>query len=475
MRFLFLIFLLFLSGCNPLQMKPLQPPAPPETYAAKQTEPVVQLSEKWWQDFHDPQLNQLQQQLFSNNLDLRQALYRLQQLEALQKKSGANLWPQINLQGAVSRDSTPGIIDDTLSTNKRFSVAAGYEVDLWNRLKDKEKAAELRRQAGEAEVQSLLLSLSAQLSEQYFLAVEQRAQLKLLKQQIKQRELFLQTVTERYLAGLSTGTEVYRAQQNLAVARTLIPEQQTILTRAQNSIALLLGQPPGTVQIERDTLPKLNNIVDIGLPADLLTRRPDIAATLLQLAAADRELAAALAARLPAINLSATLGRSFLHLGSGDIDGTFWSLALGLTQPLVDGGRRKAEAEQQQAIRAENLEAYRQAMLRALQEVETALVTARNDKIRADKLERQRQINHKSLVLTRDNYLYGLTDSRDLVNSQILQLEILRQQLRNLRQQLSDRITLARALGGSWMGKELTQQQQTLKTEQDEINDQNKD
>jgi len=465
------LFLLFLGACNPLQMKPLEPPDPPDNYATEQTKPVVQLSEQWWRDFQDPQLNQLQQQLFSNNLDLRQALYRLRQLEALQKINGASLWPQINLNGSINRDSTPGVFDDILSTNKRFSVAAGYELDVWNKLKDKKKAAELRRQAGEEEVKSLLLSLSAQLSEQYFLAVEQRAQLKLLKQQIKQRQLFLKTVTERYLAGLSTGTEVYRGQQNLAIAETLIPGHQTTLTRAQNSIALLLGQPPGSVLIDRDDLPKLNNIVDIGLPADLLIRRPDISATLLQLAAADRELAAALAARLPAINLSATLGRSFRHLSTGDIDGTFWSLALGLTQPLVDGGRRKAETERQEAIRAENLEAYRQAMLRALQEVETALATAANDTNKATKLERQRQINLKSLLLTRDNYLYGLTDSRDLVNSQILQLEILRQQLSNQRQQLSDRITLARALGGSWMNEELAQQQQTLKTEQDGTND----
>jgi len=470
MRLICLLFLL-LSACNPLKMEPLEPPKPPENYTTEQTEPVVQLSERWWEDFNDPQLNQLQQQLFSNNLDLRQALYRLRQLEALQRINGASLWPQINLNGSINRDSTPGRNDNILSTNKRFSVAAGYELDLWNKLKDREKAAELRRQAGEEEVQSLLLSLSAQLSEQYFLAVEQRAQLKLLDRQIKQRKIFLETVTDRYRAGLSTGTEVYRGQQNLAIAETLIPEHHTILTRAENSIALLLGQPPGSVQIERDELPQLNNLVDIGLPADLLVRRPDVAAALLQLSAADHELAAALAARLPSINLSATLGRSFRHLSTGDIDGTFWNLALGLSQPLVDGGRLKAESERQEAIRAENLEVYRQTMLRALRDVETALATAANDTNKATKLERQRHINQKSLLLTRDNYLYGLTDSRDLVNSQILQLEILRQQLSNQRQQLSDRITLARALGGSWMGEELTQQQQTMQTEQDKTNE----
>ncbi len=472
MRLLLLLLLpLLLSACNPLQMKPLEPPEPPGNYATEQTEPVVKLSERWWTDFHDPQLNRLQEQLFSNNLDLLQALYRLQQLDALQKMSGAALWPQVGLNGSISRDSVPGIVDDTISTNKRFSVAAGYEVDLWNKLRDKTTAAELRQQAGEMEVQSLLLSLSAQLSEQYFLAVEQRAQLELLKQQTVQRKVFLQTVTERYLAGLSTAVEVYRAQQNLAITATLVPEHQTTLTRAQNSIALLLGQLPGSVLIDRQELPQLNNIVDIGLPADLLTRRPDIAAVQLQLAAADRELAAALAAKLPAVNLSATLGRSFIDLSAGNITGTFWNLALGLTQPLIDGGLRQAEADRQEAIRAETLADYRQTMLNAFQEVETALVAETNNTVKATALEQQRQINQKNLRLTRDNYLYGLTDSRDLVNSQILQLEILRQQLNNQRQQLSNRITLARALGGSWTSEELTRQQQILNQEQDETND----
>jgi outer membrane protein TolC len=215
----------------------------------------------------------------------------------------------------------------------------------------------------------------------------------------------------------------------------------------------------------------LDNIVNIGLPADLLTRRPDVAAALLQLAAADQELAAALADRLPAINLSATLGRSVTHLSLGNIEGTFWNLALGLAQPLVDGGRRQAETERQKAIRAEKLVTYQQTLLSAVQEVETALATEINTTAKATRLERQRQINHNNLQLTQDNYLYGLTDSRDLLLSQIMQLEILSQQLNIQRQQLSNRITLARALGGSWMSAHLNQPQQTLKEQQDGSND----
>ncbi|MCF6267128.1 MAG: TolC family protein [Desulfuromusa sp.] len=340
-----LLSLLLLSACNPLRPEQLKLPESPENYATEQTEPGVQLSERWWTDFHDLQLNQLQQQLFSNNLDLRQALYRLQQLDALQKMTGATLWPQLNLNGSLNRDRFPGVLSDTTSTNTRISIAAGYEVDLWNKLRDKNNAAELRQQAGEKDVQTLLLSLSAQLTEQYFIAVEQRAHLELLKQQAVRKKEFLQTVTERYRVGLSTATEVYQAQQNLATVATLVPDRQTSLTRAENSIALLLGQLPGTISIDKKELPQLTNIVDIGLPANLLLRRPDVAAALLQLQAADRELAAALADQLPAINLSATLGHSATHLTAGNIEGTLWNLVLGLTQPLFDGGRRKAETE----------------------------------------------------------------------------------------------------------------------------------
>ncbi len=470
MRFL-LFCLLLLAACNPLRPSQLEPPEPPQSYATLQKGPITQLPEHWWEDFNDPRLNQLQQRLFSSNLTLRQALYRLQQLEALQKISGASLSPQLNLSGSLSRDQSPAMTGKTTSTTTSVSLAASYEIDLWNKLKDKDKAAELRLRAGESDVQALLLSLSAQLTEQYFLAVGQQAHLQLLKQQSALKADFLQTVTERYRTGLSTATEVYQAQQNLAIIETQIPEHQTALNQAENSIALLLGQRPGSVSITRDKLPQLNTVVDIGLPADLLSRRPDVAAAFLQLQAADHELAAALAERLPSINISATLGRSATHLAAGDIEGTFWNLLLGMAQPLIDGGRRQAETERQQAIRAEKLAAYQQTLLTAFQEVESSLVAESNSADKATRLEHQRQINEKNLQLTQNNYLNGLTDSRDLLLSQMAQLDILSQQLSNQQQRINNRITLARALGGSWMTEEVKQQQQTLKQEQDGTND----
>ena len=461
MRFI-LFFLLLITACSPLSQAQIDLPELPDKFSTEQIEPAIKLSEHWWTDFHDPQLNRLQQQLFSNNLDLRQALYRLKQLEALQKTSGAGLWPFLNLNGSFSRNRSPGIFQDITSTTSHISVAAGYEVDLWNKLKDKNKAAELRKQAGENEVQALLISLSAQLTEQYFLAVEQYAQLRLLEQQIDLNKDLLTTVTEHYRAGLATANELYQAQQNLVMLKTLIPQYQTTLIQAENSIALLLGQLPRTVIINRQQLPQLTTVIDIGLPADLLTRRPDVAAALLQLEAADRELAAALAERLPAINLTATLGHTMTQLTAGDIEGMFWNLALGFTQPLFDGGKRRAESDRQQALRAEQLAACRQTILTAIKEVETALIAEFNSTKKTALLEQQQQINLHNLFLTQNNYRSGLISSSDLLTSEIKQMEILSRQLSHQRQWLSDRITLVRALGGSWMTKEINQQRQTL-------------
>jgi outer membrane protein TolC len=138
-----------------------------------------------------------------------------------------------------------------------------------------------------------------------------------------------------------------------------------------------------------------------------------------------------------------------------------------LTQPLIDGGRRQAETERQKALRAEKLAIYQQTVLAALQEVETALAGEINATSKKTRLEQRQQINHKNLQLIQENYLYGLGDIRDLLLSQIMQLEILSQQVSNQRQLLSYRITLARALGGRWMEGEITRQQENLDKKQD--------
>lgn len=462
------LILLLITACNPLLPQNLEPPpTAPTTYATAQPQPAVRVTDRWWLDFNDAQLNLLQDQLFSSNLSLRQAIHRLEQLETSQRINHAGRLPNLNLAGSLGRSQNVSASGETRATTSSLSLAAGYEIDLWNKLKAGEQAAEFRTLAGQAEVEALLLSLSAQLSEQYFLAVEQRAQLDLLEQQTKNTRELLQIVTERYRAGLSTAAEIYQARQNLATIEAQVPAYRTALIQAENSIALLLGQPPRSITIGRRQLPELSQVVDLGLPATLLTRRPDIAAALFELEATDRDLAAALADRLPAIDLSATLGRSGTRLAAGDYNGTFWNLTLGLLQPLYDGGRLKAVSDQQKAARAEQLALSKETLLSAIEEVESALTAELHSAETATLLKQRRQINQSNLELLRHNYLRGLTDSSDLLSSEIDHLEILSQLINNQRQWLSHRITLVRALGGTWMTDELEKQRRALATKRD--------
>lgn len=459
--------LLLLVSCAPFPVENNAPPKLSEQYQASKPGQGVGLSERWWVSFNDPHLNSLQHQLFAGNLDLRQALYRLQQLDALHRSSAASLWPTLALSGSISRQRAPGIIGSTTGTNSQVSLAAGYEVDLWKRLNNRDKAARLRQQAGRSEVQTLQLSLSAQLADQYFLAAEQRAQLHLGRRQVENYRQLVETLSDRYRAGLADAGALYQARQNLAMAEARLPNFQATLQRAKNSIALLLGQLPQQQLTGSATLPQLSTLVDSGLPASLLARRPDIAAALLQVHAADHDLAAALVERLPAINLTATLSHSVTQVATGNLEGTFWTLALGLTQPVFDAGRRQAEADRQQALRNEKLAAYQQAILTAIQEVETALTSDASSARRQQLLTRQQQASHQELLLARNNYRSGLIDSSQLLASELRYFDVSSQLLANQRQWLSNRITLARALGGSWMAAELDKQMQTLTRQQD--------
>ncbi len=457
---LLLCSLLLLTACNPFVPIPAQQPQLPESYRHSTQPESSQLPERWWETFGDPQLNHLQQEMLTGNLDLRQSLHRLEQLEALRKASGASLWPTLSLNASASRDRAPAATGRSTTDSFRASLAAGYEIDLWNRLHAEEQASGLRLQAGEKGAQTLLLSLTAQLTENYFQALEKRAQIVLIKEQIERNQQLLESAADRYRAGLATAEELYQARNNLAAQQARLPQLQTALSQSEQEIALLLGRKTGAELTTGPSLPRLSSLVDVGLPASLLQNRPDIASAFLQLQAADHELAAALADRLPAINLTASLGHSAAKLASGDIEGSFWNLAASLAQPLFDGGRREAEVERQQAIRNEQLAKVQQTLLKAVQEVETALVADQNNARRSIQLLQQRRSSDRSLALSRDNYRSGLISSSALLSAEIQHLALLSQQLSSHREWLSSRITLARALGGQWMSTELNKLQQ---------------
>ncbi len=455
------IFILtMVTACNPFRPAPSPQPEMPKNYAL-QSEPSSQvLPDKWWTTFQDIQLNQLEEQLFNTNLDLRQAFYRLEQVKAQARQTHASRLPTMTLNGSTGRSQSLSATGESRSTTSSLSISAAYEIDLWNKLSDQDQATQAQILANAENVKALFLSLSAQLAQQYFLVQEQHAHIRLLETQKKRSKLLLNLITERYQAGLLTASSVYQAERNLATIEAQLPAYETTLKQAENNISVLLGSAPGTIKLRPSELPPISKPITIGLPADLLIRRPDIKQALYQLNALDHTLAAAIAERLPGLNLTATLGKAANSLTSGDVNGTIWSLVLSLSQPLFDGDRRQATVEQQKALLAEQLAATRQALLTALQEVEDSLTSEQNYALRAEQLRRQNRANDNYRKASLNNYRFGLSDSTNWLNSEIDQLGILSAQISNQRLWLNQRIILAKALGGSWMDDQLS----TLRT-----------
>lgn len=449
----FCVFLL--AGCSLHQPQPVELGFDvPQAYRqAAEGEPSL-VGTPWWQHFEDPRLDKLMTQLFAENLDIERAVARLQQARASLKGARASQWPTVTGSGQASRDRAA---TGTMSETTLGSLSVAYELDLWRKYASRSTAAHFAEEATAADVRALFLSMSAQLADLYFWAVEQQAQLELIAANQEAFRDTLERVERRYQAGLAAAVDVYQARQNLLAIAARRPEIEAQLAVAEHAIDVLLGSYPGAGTIARaEKLPQTPADFGVGLPADLLMRRPDVQAAFARLQASDAQLAAAIAERMPAVNLLGTLGRTSTELITGPLTGDFWSLLAGVTLPVVDGGRRRAEVERQEAVRREVLATYRQTVLNAFREVEDGLVANRTTEQRIAILADQVAAAESSLRLALDNYLNGLSDYLPVLVAQAGQISTQSQLLSARRQLVADRIALAKALGGHWMKEALT-------------------
>ncbi len=445
---------LLLAGCALHRPQSVElPVAVPAAFAETDDAFAGLPVERWWEEFADEGLNGSMRRAFTGNLDLAQARARLEQAEAVLRGSGAAQLPSLDLSGAAGRRRQPGPFGEAVSADSySLSTAAAFEIDLWRRLASRTAAARLDTEASREEVKSVYLTLSARVADLYFLAVEQRAQLALSDQTIAAFADTLERVERRYREGLVPALDVYQSRQNLAAARARRPVFENSLAAAEHALAVLLGRYPGEERFGAEALPLAAPLFPAGVPSRLLAARPDIQASLLRLRAGDARIAAAVAERFPALRLTGSYGAGSAELGdlfgSGNI---FWNLLLNLTQPLFDGGRRAAEVERTRAVFRESLARYHQTVLSAFREVEDALVANRTTEERIDHLRQRVEASDSALRLALDRYLQGLSDYLPVLTAQGLYFEAESQLLAARRQLLADRISLARALGGSWM------------------------
>jgi len=419
---------------------------------------------RWWEDFGSEELSRLIRDCLAGNLTLAAAEARFKQAAAVARKAGAVLVPEVSLTSGAgvtrSRQEAGGASEradgDSTHTVEDYSLglAASYELDLWGRVRSGRRSALELAGASRDDMAAAAMSLAAQTADRWLRVIEQRAQLDLLHRQIETNRAQLELIELRRRKGLATALDVYQQEQVAAAAEALVPLAEGSLEVSRHALAVLLGKPPRTdLDIMQGVLPDMPDAPSPGLPADLLARRPDVRAAWRRLESAGWEVAAARAERLPAIRITGSASYRADELNTV-FDNWLVNLAAGLTAPVVDGRRRRAEVDRTAALRDERLAQYGQAVLTAVREVEDALVQEDRQQEHLAALEAQLRYAEKALDEAHRQYRKGRGDYLRVLLATASAQNLERLVLQARRERLSLRIALYRALGGSWMMEE---------------------
>ncbi|WP_428267692.1 efflux transporter outer membrane subunit [Haliangium sp.] len=447
------------AACTPHKVteNPEPPVAVPQAWhgAGAAEEGGAALPEQWWRDFQDGRLDALVERAFHNNLQVRAAWVRIQQSRALVAQANSGKWPQVDLSASAGRQSSRFFIggQEIENTNNSFaaSIGAAYELDLWQRMANQGRSATLNLMAARDDYEAAAIGIAAEVAEAWFDIVAYRAQKVLIEDQLRTNDTYLELVDLRFQKGLASALDVFQQRQQQAATRAQLALIDAALRLFEHRLAVLLGEPPGAVQIEAaDALPEsLPPVPATGLPADLLERRPDLRAARRRVEAADYQVAVAVANRLPTLRLSGSYGYQSTDI-TQFLSSPVWSLIASVTQSIFDGGRRKAEVERSKAVVEELLLGYGQVLLVAMTEVENALVQERQQLLYIEDLEATAELAAATLREAQARYSQGLSDYLPVLSALQAQQRAELTLLQARRQLLSYRIQLCRALGGTW-------------------------
>ncbi len=420
----------------------------------------------WWSRFEDESLDQVIRGTLHANRDLDAAVARLDASLAQARMAGADLKPQIgaSLDGARRRQNFIGLpipgAEDSVLTNTSTTLAASlnltWEADLWGRLGSRKKAAIERAQAAADDLEALELSLSGQAAKAWFGAVEAAWQRDLAVTTLDNRERVRTRIENRYQAGLKPALELRLALADEAAAAAAVAGRERGLELATRRLAILSGRAPEVLAVLEDldrdnaALPAPPPPPLPELPAAVLAARPDLAASERRLTASGLDVTEARAALYPQIRLTASAGRTSTELKDLlDSDFSVWSLAAGLLQPVVQGGRLRANVDRARALQRQALAEHEGLVLRALSEIQGELSAGLLLAAQHEAVSRSVAAAEAARELAEDRYFSGLAAYLTVLDSQRSATAAASELLATERRLLEQRVDLYLALGGS--------------------------
>jgi NodT family efflux transporter outer membrane factor (OMF) lipoprotein len=413
----------------------------------------------WWEVFGDPELDALEAQVDVANQNVAQAEANYRVARALARGARAELLPDVTGGAGVTvshNGNRAGNVSTTGSTSTHNTVYQvpidlSWEADVFGRIRRNIEANVAQAQASAADLESVRLTLHAELATDWFLLKGLDAEQRLLGEAIDSYARALELTRARHAQGIVSGVDVAQAETQLETTRVEATDLEIDRAQLEHAIAVLVGKPPAELTIPPSPLDLPAPGIPALLPAELLERRPDIAAAERRVAAANAQVGVATAAFFPRLLLAATAGLQTTSLGSlFSAPSRFWSLGPSLVQTLFDGGRRRASADQARASYDAAVAVYRQSALGAFQEVEDGLAAQRILSVEATQQAAAVAAADRLVTIARSRYNGGITSYLEVTIAETAALNNHRSAVQLQTRRLTNGVALVKALGGGW-------------------------
>ena len=472
-RFVTVGFILLAGGCTvgPNYHKP-DLPVPAAWMEAQQNGSDMRSAElaRWWSAFNDPLLNSLVDRAVSSNLDLRLAEARIREARASRAVTASGAWPTLDVsgsytrnrasenaigapaQGAVLAPSGGGAnIDQNLY---RSGFDASWEIDVFGRVRRSIEAADATVEATVEDRRDVLVTLLGEVAKNYIDVRGFQRRLAVARANLKTQQDTLELTQVRFQAGLASDLDVAQQEAQVDTTASQIPTLESSLKQAAYALDVLLALQPGALwdELAKETaIPVLPPEVLVGLPSDLLRRRPDIRRAERQLAAATAQVGAATADLFPKFSLTGVGGLQSVSASDWLTRGSrFWSIGPTISWPVFDVGRIRANIEIRNAQQEQALTQYEKSILSAFQDVETALVNYANEQVRFRSLTDAVAANRRAVTMANELYVRGLNDFLNVLDTQ-RSLYVTENDLTQSQATMaSNLVALYKALGGGW-------------------------
>ncbi len=450
-----------LASCTvgPDYVKPATdvPPSYKEMQGWKVAEPKAEIARgRWWEIYGDKELNSLEEQVDISNQNVITAEAQLAQARAAVQAARSGYFPTVTAGASFTRSrretgALGSARQETIASDFLLPASVTWEPDVWGRVRRAVEANRAAAQASAADLEAVRLTMQAELAQDYFQLRTLDAQKKILEETVVSYQEFLVLTKNRYASGVASRADILQAETQLKTTQAQAIDTGVQRAQFEHAIAVLVGKPASVFSIPASPLSGVPPEIPVGVPSELLERRPDVAAAERLVAAANAQIGVAVSAFYPAIVLNASGGFEASNLSKWlSWPSRFWSVGAAIAETAFEGGLRRALTDEARAAYDAEVAAYRQTVLIAFQEVEDNLAALRILEEEAKTQDEALKASRQSVDVVMNQYRAGTASYLNVMTAQAAELNNENTALSISGRRMTAGVLLIKALGGGW-------------------------